>query len=86
MHASVKNPAAPAPAQGTDGATIVGSTLGVVAIVLALFVSGYAAIAAGLLAIIIGCYGLRRHWPVLLGILGIVLGVGAQVLKLLTTR
>jgi hypothetical protein len=69
-------------------ARTIASTLGVVAIVLALFVSGYAAMGAGIVGVGFSLAGGRaaRGLPLVLCIVGAALGLGAQVLKAVAVR
>lgn len=66
---------------GSNPLTVVCSTLGAVSIAMALFFSGYAAIALGLVAVAGGMY-VRRGAPVVLGLFGLVLGLSALLMKM----
>ncbi|MBM4107990.1 MAG: hypothetical protein FJ255_04155 [Phycisphaerae bacterium] len=61
--------------------SIAAVTLGAVSIALALLVSGYAAVAAGVIAVGLALAGNRRALPVGLAAAGIAPGVGAQAMK-----
>lgn len=73
--------AATKPENASNPLTVVASTLGAVSIAMALFFSGYAAIALGLVAFAGGVY-VRRGAPVVLGLFGLVLGLSAQLMKM----